>query len=235
VPEKETYEDYILNAAEIRRDLDEVIHPMMRGLKKAFSILFQEANLRGGDFKRLSDMKYYQGGWPSPNTPPRESNLASQVAALIKLENLAGTETFAKFLSQEGIKVSVESTVGDNIQLNRDEAEDLEKALSSAGLNHTMCFEGTSATRSKILPILIEKAQHLQKEICEQSDLITVDAAEHVESAFKIKKGNFIKAVNLMATKLRKGEGPMAEKIDDINDAMDNLSSAIEPLTKKSG
>lgn len=223
------YEDIINECAETRRDLDVVLHPIYGYLKKVFEITWSSVGFTKSDFKRYADMVYYQGGYPRPDSLPKAQVLADQVAAMIKLEEYAGKHQFADLLKARGIVVGNSESPEAEYRgaLTDKEEKALKEAWEGAGIDKDI-----NNDRFEILEILIDKAMKIQKTICEQADTIKVDAADMVESTFKIKKSHFIKAVGLATVKLRKGEGAMAEKVDDIIDNNANLEDAIKPLLK---
>lgn len=223
------YEDILTECAETRRDLDVVYHPTFGNIKKAFAIIFGSSGFTGAEFKGLSDLVYYQGGYPNPDSKPKAQDLGDRVAKLLLLEEIAGKSQLQDVLAQHGIKITIDTTFEEEYRSSLSDKEDkkLRNAWEGAGID-----AGIPASRFEALTLLLERSQNLQKYICQQADTIKVDAAEQVESAFKIAKPNFIKAVGLAALKLRKGEGPVAEKIDDIEDRHQNLEDALVPLKK---
>jgi hypothetical protein len=221
-----TYEDKITEGAEKKRDVDVVLAPTFKNLKTAFTYLFGSDNMNGSDFKRLSDFRYYQGGYPSPTTPPKESNIAFQVANVSKLEALLGKEDFDRYAQQYGVSVDCRLSIDDHWTLSKEDEKKLKDAWLGAGIDAEIPQE-----RSEALKLLLDRSQNLQAEICEHSDFIK-ELAETVEEEFKIKKGNFMKAVGLAALRLRKGAGAMDEKLDDVVMGAENLILAVRPLLK---
>jgi hypothetical protein len=223
-----TYEDKISEAAEKKRDADVVLHPTFRHLKQAFSLIFAGAGMNGSDFKRLSDFQYYQGGYPSPTTPPKESSLAYQLANIAKLEGLIEKDNFANFVKAEGVKLQVEfaSAIPEEWMVSKDDEKKLREAWEGAGIDVALPNK-----RSEVLTLLLDRSQKLQAEICETNDFIK-DLAETVEEKFQIKKTNFMKVVALAALRLRRGDGVMGEKVDTMVDVAENFITAVEPLIK---
>lgn len=225
---KETYHDTVQECAETRRDLDVVLHPTFGHLKKAFALIFAADGMTGADFKRLSDFQYYQGGYPSETTPPKESNLAFQVANVMRLEKLVGKQNFAGFLATQGVSVQDVMSMDPNWLMSEENLEKLVKAWAGSGIDADL-----PETKDAALTLLLERAQALQSEICKTADTIK-DTAEEVEEEFKIKKTNFIKAVSIASLRLKKGDGAMGEKVDDAIDNAENLIAAVQPLISKS-
>lgn len=221
------YESIIDECAQTRYELDTVLHPTFGQLKKAFKLLFESFGYNGADFKKLSDLVYYQGGYPNPETLPKEEQLANAVSRALKLEDALGRETLQKLLKQRGIEVAIkqDDEITGTYQLNPRDSKKLEKYWRLAEIGGAV-----PDTRGTVLKKLIDRAQELQSTICAEADTIKVDAAAVVEEAFKIKKPNFVKAVGLAAVKLRKGEGKMTEKLDDLLEGIENLEEAVEPL-----
>lgn len=221
------YEDKITEGAEKKRDLDVVLVSAFRNLKAAFTLVFGDQNMSGSDFKRLSDFQYYQGGYPSPTTLPKESNVAFQVSNAVRLEELVGKDNFWKYCSQHGVTVDTSLKLPREMPiLSKEDEKKLKDAWYGAGFDYAI-----PESRDGVLRALLEKAQKLQAEICETNDFVK-ELAEVVEEEFKIKKGNFMKAVNLAALRLKKGPGAMGEKLDDVVMSAENLIEAVDPLLK---
>lgn len=225
---EKTYEEIVSECAETRRDLDVVLHPQFNALKKAFKIFFERHGFIGSDFKRLSDLVYYQGGYPSPTTPAKEQVLADQVASALKLEDAIGREVLRKLLAERGIKIEFIEWIGSDVTLSDDETKELADASGEAGIDNL-----STTNAHEALKTLVDKAQKLQATICQTADTIKVEAAAVVEEKFKIKKSNFVKAVNLAAVRLKRSQGVMEEKVDQLEENLENLQDAIEPLKKK--
>ena len=222
-----TYEDKIGEGAEKKRDLDVILSPTFKHLKTAFTFLFGSDSMNGSDFKRLSDFQYYQGGYPSATTPPKESNLAFQIANVARLESLIGQRNFEKYCSQYGVSVDTsDELAAGRFALSKEDEEKLNAAWRGAGIDRDL-----PSNRADALELMLDRAQNLQSEICEHSDFVKA-LAEEVEEKFKIKKANFMKAVNLAALRLKKGPGAMGEKLDAAIDAAENLIEAVNPLLK---
>ncbi len=226
--DSKTYEDFVQEAGEVKRDLDVVYSPTMGSLKKAFSIIFDGTDMTATDFKRFVDMQFYQGGRPSPDSPPKESTLVMQIANLIKLELLCGRGKFVEFLNAQGIHFELMGTgeVSDTFLVGDDDSKKLKSAWQGAGIDEDIPYD-----RSEALTLLLNRALNLQQEIVEMKEALK-EVSENVEEAFKIKKANFLKAASLHALLLKKGHGAMGEKLDATVDGAENLISAVEPLIK---
>jgi hypothetical protein len=224
----QTYEEAVIESGEIKRDLDVVYSPTFKALKTAFGLIFETAGLSGADFKRLSDMQFYQGGKPSPNSPPKENTLAVQVANLIKLEELVGKSNFTKFLEISGITADfkVGGVIPRDYVIAKDDEKKLLNAWQGAGIDSSI-----PNNRGEALEALLDKSQKLQQEIYDIQEALKAKA-EVVEEDFKIKKANFTKAVSLHALKLKSGAGKAGEKVDDAVEGAENLIEALAPLIK---
>lgn len=221
------YEDKIQEAADQKRDQSVVLTPTFNHIKKAFAQIFELAGFAGTDFKRLSDFTYYQGGYPSPDTPPKESNLAYQIAQIIKLEHSLGKTLFLDYMRTYGVDVKdiIVTEIDEDFKMaTKDDEADLRKNWMGAGIDQSI-----PTKRSEALKLLLDKAQKLQGEICGVNDFVNA-VSEDVEDKFGIQKGNFKKAVNLAVIKMKRGPGVMGEKLDSVVDSAENLIKAVEPL-----
>jgi hypothetical protein len=218
----QAYETLVNDAAEIRVDLDESLHPAFGHLKTVFDIAFKELGFRRADFKRLSDMVYYKGGYPSENSPPREEALANVIAALAKLELLHDRQSLQNLLAQRGVYLEVHQEIGQSYTTSEKDGKRLIESWQALGKTGT-----PSTSRTELLKDLVETAQKLQTVICSRADEIKVDAAQTAEDEHKIRKPNFCMAVRLAAMQKRRGEEKVKERVASIEDNIDNLQEAI--------
>jgi hypothetical protein len=226
---EKTYPDVVDECAQTRVDLDTILHPTFSALKKAFVVLFGDHGWSKSDFKLLADMIYYQGGYPTPDSPAKEFALASKVGKILLMQDFIGRNDFRKYLEDQGITITINDNLMDGpflASLSPEDEKEFTEALKEGGVDETIDH------KSDMLGILLTRAHALQAEICQDADTIKIDAAELVETQFKIKKGNFVKAVGLAAVKMRRGEGPMLEKIETLHDNQENLNDALKPLEK---
>ena len=69
-------------ALSIRKNLNTVLWKDYNKLQKVFTKIFNEEDK--GVLKKISDMNYYQGGYPTENSKPKIEVLFRDVAAIVK-------------------------------------------------------------------------------------------------------------------------------------------------------
>lgn len=211
------YDELVEEAAETRRFLDEELHPQFASLKKVFESVFPEFS--GSAFKLLSDITYYQGGYPSENSPARGATVAKGILDALFLTKMVGNDQIFKLVGM---------TLKDHIHPPDDALVLPDKADIKDHWGQVMSTE-IPMHRYELLKALLKRAQELQKEICQAADSIKVDAAEKAEKMGILKK-SFMKTVSLAAMKKKGKVGQMAEKVEETREAAENLIKAIENL-----
>ena len=129
------YKELLEQAADLHTNINKEMWPQFKDMAKRFSQLFP--SFKSSDFKLLSDLVYYQGGWPSENTKAKEQVLAERVATALKLEEVIGRETLQLLLREQGIEVRVVDSVGNPEQRGQlkdmiDAAQRLQKEICDA-------------------------------------------------------------------------------------------------------
>jgi hypothetical protein len=218
------YEQLVEGSATIRVELDEVLHPMFGKLKGAFKAAY---GLDGKWLKLLSDLVYYQGGYPSENSPPKEEDLADRVSMALKLEDAVNRSDLKRLLAERGVKVEIDQPIekGPMFDACVEEAREQWKGTGIAG--------EMPLDRGELLDALLARSQKLQGEICRQADLIKVDAADEAEKERGIKKKNFVKTVKLAAIEMRRDAEKMLEALAKIREDSENFNEAVRPLEKQ--
>jgi hypothetical protein len=224
----EAYEQLVDDAAEIRVELDEALHPRMSNLKTAFTVAWKSEGFRRGDFKLISDMVYYQGGYPNEDTPARETILADLVAKVVKLSHALDRDNFVKLLDDRGVHLELAREPDKIYQVEGKEADQLKNSWHGAGMSGE-----PPADRYEMLKLMIAESQTLQKTICGKADEIKVEAAETAQEEHGIKRSNFVKAVGIAAIQKRRGHEAAAERVTLIEEQQDNLTLALEPFAAK--
>ena len=125
-----------------------------------------------------------------------------------------------QFLEQYGIKIEqikdIDEIVGENESIKNIDKLDSEW--------HAVFHEPRPKTKKECLDVLIEIACGLQSVICESADLIKITNAQTVEDECKVKRGHFVKAVNINASpnkekqkeKIKKNSQEISEVIDNV-------------------
>lgn len=196
---KPTYLELLEKCAATRADIDERLHKRYNEIKKAFEEVFPE--YKGIDFKRFVDLVYYQGGYPSPNSPPKEEDLADLVSKSLQLERAYGRTTLEELLEERGVTVKVDASTVPK-----------------------------SSKQIQWLKTNVKECLGLQAEICSLANSIKKTGAKTAKTTFKIDRDNFIKAVKIAAIGKRKGIKTKDKKVIEAYEKGANLVDAIEPL-----
>lgn len=219
----EEYGELVDECAETRRFIDEELHSQMKSLKKAFEVFFPEYN--GSVFKLVSDLVYYQGGYPGENSPPKAETLGKTVSAALRLLQVLEKDQLQSIIQAGGV-VTSSQIIEDGPVTD----ESWKEALDQWG---QAMSDKRPKTRNEAFALMIKRAQQLQGEICAAADSIKITAAAEAKEKHGIEKGNFVKAVNIAAIGKKKSRDKMAEKVDEAVDNADNLVQALEPLRKE--
>lgn len=132
-----TYKELLTEAADMRVNINNEMWPQFKDLAARFKALFGNYGFKPGDFKLISDLVYYQGGWPTENTKAKEQALAEKVATALKLEKAIGRETLRMLLEEQGVTVEAVAAVGDDSSRQQlkdmvDAAQRLQKEICEA-------------------------------------------------------------------------------------------------------
>lgn len=105
MPDEHGLEDVLEEASAIRHHLNEELWVDYRKQQKLFNSLF---GAPGSDLKLLVDMIHYQGGYPSPKSPPRHESMGRRFGEAFRLLWLVGRHgDLNQHLEKFGLKVVV--------------------------------------------------------------------------------------------------------------------------------
>lgn len=219
----EKYEDLVEECVETRTYIDDILHPRYSELKKAFESLF---NLDAKVFKRVNDLIYYQGGYPSENSPAKAEALADDIASALMVFDFIGNSQLKRLLEKRGININISSNPL-LLTLNIPD-EKWNEVIGVLGVGYVTHEEKRNSL--EILQQMIKEAQDLQGQICSKADSIKIEGAEIAEKDHKVDKPNFLKAVQLGSFLRRKGSEKAREKIDAVLEQADSLHDALKPI-----
>lgn len=198
--------DEFENAVEIRKELNGVLWKDYQSLKVLFSAIYGEpASL----LKTLSDMNYYLGGYPSPDSPSRISAFSKRFGAIAKYYSLLGRlNEINSHLAEFGVRIEPIETSQVHISREGLNAKKVSKHLDRA--IRTFNFQYIDDPK-EMLEWFLNQTKALQREICQKADQIKIDLYSEVETKLEEKeltlgKGGFTSAVNAVANKRLKTE-----------------------------
>jgi len=194
-----TFIEELSKSTSIREKINDIYAPTMRDLRKLFTNAFSE---EGSDFTTLKDMLYYQGGWPTENTPPRMENLFKKVRIIAKYSTFLAIEhEFDQYCKQFGVVVTPMGNPEDHLECSGFEDS------TKFNTEWNEIFAGNPPpTKKEILQKLLKCAMDTQGEICECADQIKLDHGEKVENECRMSQGIFSKSVNLKVKKDKGGD-----------------------------
>lgn len=153
-------------AADIRAELNNVSWKDFAEMQKGFAALF---SVKPSDFKRLNDLVYYQGGYPSPSSPAKHKSCAESFAKAYKSLFLVGKQDLlTQHLAKFGLKVVVENESKLKMPLRHPDPSLVLKPLAkSRGL------KVPKSTDPKVVALwFVDYCQSLQGEICAKANII---------------------------------------------------------------
>lgn len=203
----------VQECTDIRRDLNENWWKKMRTLSNIFKLMFERES--NNEFKFLNDLFYYQGGYPTPNTPPKMQSLVESFATMLKFFTYSGNEdAFKHYLEAYGINAEI---------INTDECLKNDKIANFNKVRvryETLFNEPMPMNKKDLFNKMISMGQSLQHTICVLADLIKLDAADKIKTECNISKQNFINAISINVTKSKLLEknanlDKVIKKVDD--------------------
>lgn len=203
--EKEVFKTELEKCGEIRYELNEVLHKKMSNIAKAFSMAFSKTP---SIYKLIKDTKYYTGGYPNENTPPRLESITRMIAEIVHgFKYIGQLDEVNTYLKNYGITIDIEKSEYDTMPLYKNIVDSDKKMKKNFYACASDALEGQfPETNSELFKKLLEIGLSLQKEICEKADLIKVDSATSIEENLGISKACFINAVKKAAIKIKKGK-----------------------------
>ena len=179
-------------------------------------------------FKQINDLIYYQGGYPSENSPAKIDELIDDVAATFEFFELMNNDQFVKGLSSHGLKIEWISKKPTSYN-----KPNIEKLAEETGF---IVESGDFSTPEKAFMTLINHGQELQGEICAHADIIKLTKAAEVQAECNVKKNHFVKSVKLKANAMKvEEELKRKEKLEKNKTSAKNSAEAfidaIAPIT----
>lgn len=201
---KEQFLTVVEKCAYVRQNINDVHHKYMSGLREIYANAFDRD---AREFTYAKDILYYKGGWPSENTPARALTLAKHIHQAHLILSFIGEEReLMMYLKKFGLELKVinEDAYYGNFAANADWMKHSDRRDIVMKLWGELDIEeNLSGNPKELLKTLMMKAMERQKIICDQADLIKINAAELIEQHCGVKKKDFLKAVQLKAKTLK--------------------------------
>lgn len=193
-------EELLEQGADLRLHLDETLWPEFRAAYKVFKATFGE---RAANMKLLSDMVYYQCGYPLPSSRPKAEVLGKRAAQAFRLlYNIGREEDLNKWFRELGLEVKVV-----------DERKARLKCLTSKPSKEAIKFRNEYELPApkwearSVLQWLVDFTCKKQATICQTANVIKKDlyskALQQLHAP--LRKGHFKETVALRARSKRVG------------------------------
>ena len=219
--DQKTFKEVVDKSSKIRQDLNENWHSKMSVLASVFE------TITGTDrktFLTIKDMEYYQGGYPSPESPPKIEALMDRFILVYKWYVFIGKESrISKYFESHGLEISVKGADIENIKVNIDSLKPKVKSkfLAMAGPESKL-----PTNKKAFVLLLLAKGCELQATICDMANQIKIDNFEVVKEKCDVSKPNFITSVQLSYEKL-KNEARAEVEIKKKDHEADDLKEAL--------
>ncbi len=229
---EKVYEKEIEDGSLIRYEINEDHNKELSTLSRIYKGFF---NRDPKEFRYAKDIKYYLGGWPNENTPPRAKILADHIADAYLLLSFVGYDLDLNiYLRDRGLRIV---PVNDDRDYHGEFLlEDIDWQLDKKRKkmvedNWKALFDYDLPTEPKdILKALLDRACDKQATICALADQIKLDKGGKVEEECDVKASDYVRAVNYKY-KITKGQD-ITESLEKLKDGMDRTKEALEILDK---
>lgn len=176
-------------------------------------------------FKLISDMFYYDGGYPSENSEPKLDVLIRNFAKLYKYFKLIENNDIDEKLKKYKINISID----ENEFKNEEFTNKNEKYSEFIELWKEIDPSKTDILNKKfIINTLLDRAHEKQQTICQLADTIKIDDANIIKEKCEIVKPAYIKAVNLKYKKML--EKPLDKDIENIEKNVESIQEVIKNI-----
>lgn len=215
-----TLDEYVTEAVPYENELVLIHRPLLSHARSVFEKRF---GVRGAVYNMLKDFKYYTGGWPSEDSPPRFDAFAEKTGLIIAwLHAIGRGDELNRFYSNYGIRVEVTDPI--DLATVADEKK-FDKALHR--YYGSRAEELLNMDPQELACHLIDIGCDAQRDICNIADAIKIDIGEAVEKDHKISVSKFRDLVRLKSTiNLGKSGEKIVEKIENEEEQYNILLQA---------
>ena len=220
--EESSVEDVLEEAAGVRGELNDVLWKEYR----QWAVLFADAfDVPKPTLKRLNDLVYYQGGYPSDNSPPKSESVALRFGEAFRLLHTVGrTEDLNVHLR----KLGLECRVIDKAKM----AMPLKDRRPGEGLQKFAKSEGKALPKWKEEEVrrwFVDICCKLQSTICDKANYIKKDLyPKATKRMSELRKKDFRDTVAL-----RYRSNKVEELLNDpIKSSENRTASRLESLEK---
>lgn len=214
------YEEKLAQSSQTRFDINEFHSPIFRNLTKIFKFATKEPPKK---FKLISNMIYYQGGYPRSNSLAKITELLNTFITTYYYFSILGHEKqIEKRLKDFGITITIDK---EKLKDYPYSIEPKKYKQFYKAWKFVFGDEEAPKTVNKLLHLLLDKALEEQKTICQMSDSIKIDDAELVEKECEVKKSTYVKAVGLSYKQLK--NKPVDKDLKKIEENIVSLEEGV--------
>jgi len=223
---EKVFEENVQDGSLVRYEINEDHAPILGALGQLFQNLFGR---QSKEFRYAKDIKYYLGGWPSEDTPPRAQSLANRIAdAHSVLSYIGEADELVGYLADRGLRLEpIKASYHEDELLAEADWELDEKRSKKVKKLWKELFDVSIPTdKVEILTKMMDAACTKQKIICDLADQIKIDMGEKVKEECEIKVGDFTRTVNFKY-QVDKGKD-ITEKLDDVKTGAESTIETLE-------
>ena len=214
---QEEIRDTFNDSVELRERIQNELREDYKNLKKLVELIGNDT-ITGNDFKYVIDMYHYRhGGYPSPNSKPRHTEVIRRFAEMIRILQFIEMDDFL-VIDAYGIEVKVLNPIEDF-----DITGDALETIRERGY--------TATTFKQFLTEAILRGDNIQTDICNCADQIKATAKE-IEETAKIKKKHFSSAV---MTEYRRRDAARENNEKRIEKIEENINEEYESYVSSMG
>lgn len=187
----------------IREELNEVLWKRYEDLSIVFAAIFREEK---GVLKQISDLNYYQGGYPSPSSPPRIESVFKRIGiASLFFDELGRLDEFNTILADYGYEIK--RFKGANRRVRTSTAW-LNAHATKAFKRLGMTGKDLKGSPRVVLARFLALTYDLQAEICGKADEIKITLYNQAKLEVpRLGKPGFVGAVAAVANRRIKDRG----------------------------
>jgi len=220
------YIKYIEDAAHIKKDLRNIFQPRISILKKLFRLKFRT---KGNIFTFLNNIKFFE-----KEDHSRHKEILDKVGVLFTYYKLIGEDQIYNEYLQENYGITI-SEVQDGEIASRIEKQAIFKDERSESKFEKLWADNLSGRNlpsnpKEVLRILLAEGQFALADVVEETSKIKKVSARNVEENCEVKGSLFVKAVNLRANELEKGDVVISDYKKKIEHGRAAEDEAIRPI-----
>lgn len=184
-----------------------------------------------GNFKVISDWIYYLGGgWPRETSKGRMEEALDKFATAYIFLTLINRQNIANnYLNRFGISINLNNKNIEKIKFDLNE-----KNISKFKSSWKKVFGVKKSVPKNSIDLvndLVNKAQELQRDICNLADKIKIDIVEDVKEDCELSKRNFLQCVSLGKINTKEKEKLFKKKKTEIiKEKINEFHEAIKTI-----